>query len=88
MFLAFLMLLTGPLKLRIFAIYSDKITPGCNLKFDRLFRFVFEYFFIKGKNERILNMFGVEISCDLKLPVSKNYIRLAFININILVQKL
>ena len=77
MFLAFVTLLTGPLKLRIFAIYSDKITLGCNLKFGLAFLLLFRVFFIKGKNERILNMFGVTISCDVKLPVCKNYMNFA-----------
>ena len=45
---------------------------------DSLFRFVFEYFFQqKAKNERILIMFGITISCNLKLPVCKNYINFA-----------
>ena len=31
----------------------------------------------KAKNERILNMFRITISCDLKLPVCKNYMNFA-----------
>ena len=31
----------------------------------------------KAKNERILIMFRITISCDLKLPVYKNYMNFA-----------
>ena len=43
----------------------------------RLFRFVFEYFFIKGKNRTYLIMFRITISCNLKLQVCKNYMKFA-----------
>ena len=35
------------------------------------------FFLSKAKNECILNMFGITISCDLKLPMCKNYMNFA-----------
>ena len=43
-----------------------------------LFRFLFSSIFTsKAKNERILNLLGITISYDSKLPVRKNYMNFA-----------